>query len=77
MVIPNMKNLSAEDIETLTEDEINVCLPLSDEQFNNFQLSDMTITNVLRKVKIMRRGNLERFSELTQEEAIKNLKEIY
>jgi len=76
LVIPNMKNLSVEDIENLTEDEINVCLPLSDEQFNNFNLLDMKLTNVLKKVTIMRRGNLERFSELSEEEKRGNVEEF-
>lgn len=38
----------------------NVALPLSDEQFNNFKVENMRVDNVLREVRLMYRGLLER-----------------
>lgn len=42
------------------EDEEYVCLPLTDKQFNNFFLADMRPYNVLRDVKLYKRGLLQR-----------------
>jgi hypothetical protein len=45
-----------------------VCLPLDDEQFNKFKLEDMKMSNVLQKVKIFKRGLLERTHGLNEKE---------
>lgn len=59
------------------EERMNVALPLSDEQFNNFKVEDMKLHNVLIKINpIMNRGNLERFSDLPIEQKRKNLAEF-
>ena len=39
---------------------LNVCLPLSDEQFKNFKIEDMNVDSVLKNVSVMGRGNLQR-----------------
>lgn len=50
-----------------------ICLPLSDLQFENFKQSDVTMTNVLRTIKIKERGNLTRNLELGEEQLKKNV----
>ena len=42
----------------------NVALPLSDEQFEHFNIEDMKLENIMKDIRIIRRGNLERFSWL-------------
>jgi len=50
----------------------NIALPLSDEQFENFDVKDMNVYEVMRNVRIIRRGNLERFSNLNLNKKIGN-----
>ena len=38
----------------------NVCLPLSDKEFENFNIKDMQIDNVLKRVNLKGRGLLQR-----------------
>jgi len=45
----------------------NVALPLSDNQLNNFEIENMSLDYVCSKITLIRRGNLERFSELPLE----------
>lgn len=54
--------------EVCPEQLMNVALPLDDFQFDNFKIEDMILCNVLKKVQIIRRGNLERYSNLSLEE---------
>lgn len=51
----------------------SICLPLSDLQFNDFKQSDVTMTNVLRTIKIMNRGLLVRNLELGEEQLKENV----
>jgi len=52
----------------------NVALPLSEEQFENFKVENMNYNYVLNNVKpLVRRGNLERFSNLSLEQKRRNL----
>lgn len=56
------------------EEEMNVALPLSDEQIENFNLEDMKLHNVVVKVNpLNKRSLLERFDDLSEEERIKNV----
>lgn len=53
----------------------NVALPLDPEQVQNFDENKMNVISVVQNIKpLMRRGLLERNSNLTQEEKIKNIK---
>jgi len=45
-----------------------VCLPLDDEQFENFKIEDMKLDNVIKKVKIFKRGLLERNHGLSEKQ---------
>ena len=59
------------------EEKMNIALPLSDEQFENFKIEDMNCYNVFAKVKgIKDRGMLERFSNLSIEKKRENLAEF-
>jgi hypothetical protein len=49
-------------------DRGNICLPLSDDQFNNFNITKMKVTNVLKDVKIFNRGLLWRNDQKNPEE---------
>lgn len=51
----------------------NIALPISDEQFNRFNIENMKIENVLGRVSIIRRGTLERFSNLSNKQKRRNL----
>lgn len=55
------------------EQEMNMALPLTDEQFENFNIEDMKAKNVLSKCRMIRRGNLERHSELSLRDKMENL----
>ncbi len=56
------------------EEDMNVVLPLSDEQINNFRLDYMKVRNVINNIKpLNRRGVLERFSDLSEEQKKKNM----
>lgn len=56
------------------EDDMNVVLPLSKEQINNFKLEDMRLGNVMVQViGLDRRGLIERQENLTDIEKIKNV----
>lgn len=50
-----------------------VCLPLDDNQFENFKLSDMELTNVMKKVKFIHRGFLERTYGLSEKQLKSNV----
>jgi len=50
-----------------------VCLPLSDEQFNNFRLEDMELMNVMKKNRLFKRGLLTRDYGLSEKELKKNV----
>ncbi|HEY0090095.1 MAG TPA: hypothetical protein VGB37_14710 [Candidatus Lokiarchaeia archaeon] len=56
------------------ETEMNVALPLDDFQFEGFKLENVKLKSVLSSIKLIRRGNLERFQNLSFEEKRKNLK---
>jgi hypothetical protein len=53
-----------------------VCLPLSDEQFNNWELEDMKLKNVMKKVKLFKRGLLTRTYESTPRQLRNNLRKF-
>jgi hypothetical protein len=48
-------------------DRGNICLPLDDEQFTNFDVRRMAVKQVLDKVKIFNRGDLMRHSNFGYE----------
>ena len=54
----------------------NVCLSLSDEQINNFNIEDMKALNVLKSIKIMNRGLLKRNDELSLEHKKENFNDL-
>jgi len=54
----------------------NIALPLDDNQLENFKIEDMKINNVMKNIKIIRRGNLERFSNLSLENKKKNIEKF-
>lgn len=55
------------------EQEMNMAFPLTDIQFDTFRIENMKVKNILASTKLMRRGILERFQELSLEEKKKNL----
>lgn len=55
------------------EQEMNMALPLSDFQLDNFKLENMKVKNVLSSTKLVRRGTLERFQDLSMEKKKENL----
>ncbi len=55
------------------EQLLKVVLPLTDLQFNSFKVEDMMLVNVMKKVQMFKRGNLERYSELSIETKKKNV----
>lgn len=59
--------------ELFSESLMNVALPLTDEQISNFKIEEMRLINVLKTVKLIRRGNLERFSNLSLEQKRRNV----
>lgn len=61
------------DKDDFTEDDMNIALPLSDAQIDMYTHSMINKNNILSKVKIFKRGTLERFQELTPEEKKKNV----
>ncbi len=58
-------------------DNENVALPLDDFQFSSFKIENMKTENVLRTVKIFRRGLLIRDHNLTEEQLIRNTKKLF
>lgn len=58
-------------------DEGNVCLPLTDHQFDNFDIREMKAKNVISDLKIFNRGNLMRFAELPLEQARNNFRKFW
>ncbi len=55
------------------EQEMNMAFPLTDIQFNTFRIENMKVKNILSSTKLVRRGTLERFGELSIAEKQKNL----
>ena len=55
------------------EQEMNMALPLSDIQFEHFRVENMKVKNILSGTKLVRRGILERFQDLSFEEKKNNL----
>jgi hypothetical protein len=53
-----------------------VCLPLSDEEFDNWKYEDMEMSRVLAKVKLFKRGLLTRLYGLTEEQLKMNFKKF-
>ncbi len=53
-----------------------VCLPLDDYQFENWKLEDMELENVMRKVKLFKRGLLTRTYGLTDRQLRNNLRKF-
>lgn len=62
--------------EVCQENIMRVALPLDDAQFNSFKVEDALLINVLKNIKLIRRGNLERFSNLSLEEKKKNVQKF-
>lgn len=58
-------------------DNGNICLPLSDEQFEKFDIRQMAVKNVLNNVKIFNRGVLMRFPELPLERSRENFHRMW
>lgn len=51
----------------------NVALPLTDEQLDNFKIENMNVNYILSNVKLIRRGNLERFQNLSLKQKRRNV----
>lgn len=49
-----------------------VCLPLTDEQFNNWDIEQMELDNVMKNIKLFKRGLLERNHGLTEKQLKQN-----
>lgn len=58
------------------EEEMNVALPLSPEQVENFNLEDIKLKNVFLKINLYNRGILERHSELSDEQKKENVRKL-
>lgn len=52
------------------------CLPLDDSQFENWKLEDMELSNVMRKIRLFKRGLLTRTYGLTQRQLRSNLRKF-
>lgn len=76
LVIPNQKGIPKEEFLKIPENQMNVCLPLTNEQIEKFKLDDMKTVSVLNKVNLTNRGTLERFSELNLMEKKQNVAEF-
>jgi hypothetical protein len=50
-----------------------VALPLDDNQFNNFKMSDMELMNVMKNVKLFKRGMLTRLHGLEEKQLKMNV----
>ena len=61
------------DKDTFEEKDMNFALPLSDVQVEHYRHEMIKKDNVLSSMKLIRRGNLERFPELSLEEKKKNV----
>jgi len=55
------------------EQEMNMALPLTDVQLQYFRVENMKVKNILSSTKLVRRGTLERFQDLSLEERKNNL----
>ena len=56
------------------EQEMNMAFPLDDTQFDHFRVENMKVKNILSATKLVRRGTLERFKDLSIEEKKENLR---
>src|SRR3990167_532993 len=54
----------------------NVVLPINDKQIENFDIHMVDLEIVMLNETLIRRGTLERFPELSQEQKIKNVQEF-
>lgn len=63
-------------MEDQSEEEMNVALPLSDEQIENFNIADMKLKRIYESVNLYNRGVLERNSELTLEQKRENVRNL-
>jgi hypothetical protein len=54
-----------------------VCLPLTDKQFDNFDVKQMEIENVLKNVELYNRGLLVKDYGLSKEELGKNIRKLF
>ena len=55
------------------EQEMNMAYPLDNIQFEHFRIENMMVKNILTSTKLVRRGTLERFQDLSLEEKKGNL----
>lgn len=77
LVIPNQKKIRKEYFKDYLEKDMNICLPLADDQLINFRLDSMNAFKILHsQIKIMRRGNLERFNDLELKQKKENVKQF-
>ena len=67
------KELNEEEIKDYNENDMTIALPLSDEQLKNFSFEKMKLKTVINGIPLIRRGNLERFSDLSLEQKRKNI----
>ena len=58
------------------EQEMNVALPLSDIQLDNFKIENMKVKNVMIQNKLVRRGTMERFENLSLDEKKANVQDF-
>jgi hypothetical protein len=56
------------------EQEMNIAFPLDDVQFEHFRVENMKAKYILSSTKLVRRGTLERFQNLSLEEKKENLR---
>lgn len=55
----------------------NICLPLDDNQFENFCFNDMSVKNVLSKIKLFDRGLLWRHDKLPIDKKRDNFRQFW
>jgi len=67
------KELNEEEIKDYNENDMTIALPLSDEQLKIFSFEKMKLKTVINGIPLIRRGNLERFSDLSLEQKRKNI----
>lgn len=58
-------------------DRGNICLPLDDDQIENFDIKQMGVVNVLNKLKIFNRGDLMRHTNFSIEQQREHFREWF
>ena len=70
------KELNEIEIKEYDEKNMTIALPLSDEQIEKFEFEKMKMSNVIKEIPLIRRGNLERFDNLSLDEKKGNIQKF-